>query len=72
MAVDWFCRNAIGPHVWECETMRSVVWVHCANLCRVCVKSIDSLTVDKGPVRSWSHYGSTLIIMMCIITPPVR
>ena len=35
MAVDQFCRNAVGPHEWECEAMGSVVWVHCTNLCRV-------------------------------------
>ena len=37
MAVDRFCRNVVGPHVWECEAMGSMVWVQCANLCRVCV-----------------------------------
>ena len=42
MAVGRFCRNAVGPPEWECEAMDSVVWVQCANLCRVCVKSIDS------------------------------
>ena len=25
MAVDRFCRNAIGPPEWECESMGSVV-----------------------------------------------
>ena len=30
--------------------MRSVVWVQCANLCRVCVfKSIDSCARGYGP-----------------------
>ena len=42
MAVDRFCRNAVGPPEWECEAMGSVVWVQCANLCRVYIKSIDS------------------------------
>ena len=42
MAVDRFCRNAIGPHEWECEAMGSVVCVQCTNLCRVYIKSIDS------------------------------
>ena len=37
MAVGWFCRNVIGPPEWECEAMGSVVWVQCANICRVCV-----------------------------------
>ena len=27
MAVDRFCRNAVGPPKWECEAMGSVVWV---------------------------------------------
>lgn len=31
MAVDRFCRNAVGPHVWECEAMGSMVWVKCAT-----------------------------------------
>ena len=42
MAVGRFCPNAIGPPEWMCEAMGSVVWVQCTNLCRVCVKSIDS------------------------------
>ena len=37
MAVDRFCRNVVGPPEWECEAMGSVMWVPCANLCRVCV-----------------------------------
>ena len=35
MAIGRFCRNAVGPPEWECEAMGSVVWVQCANLCRV-------------------------------------
>ena len=31
MAVDRFCRNAVGPPEWECEAMGSVVWVQCAT-----------------------------------------
>ena len=27
MAMDQFCRNAVGPPEWECETMNSMVWV---------------------------------------------
>ena len=42
MAVGRFCRNTIGPPEWECEAMGFVVWVHCTNLCRVYIKSIDS------------------------------
>ena len=42
MAVDRFCRNAVGPPEWECEAMGSVVWVQCTNLCRVYIKFIDS------------------------------
>ena len=45
---DRFCRNAVGPPEWEHEAMGSVVWVQCANLYRVCVKSIDSLVLDHG------------------------
>ena len=42
MAMGGFCRNVVGPPKWECEAMDSVVWVQCANLCRVCVKTNDS------------------------------
>ena len=31
MAVHRFCRNAVGPHVWEREAMGSVVWVKCTT-----------------------------------------
>ena len=31
MAVDRFCRNAVGPPEWEYEAMGSVVWVQCAT-----------------------------------------
>ena len=31
MAVDQFCRNAVGPPEWECEAMGSVVWVKCVT-----------------------------------------
>ena len=41
MAVDRFCRNAIGPPEWEGEAMGSIVWVQCTNLCRVYIKYID-------------------------------
>ena len=42
MAMGEFRRNVVGPPEWECEAMGSVVWVQCANLCRVYIKSIDS------------------------------
>ena len=42
MAIGRFCRNAVGPPKSECEAMGSVVWVQCANLCRVYIESIDS------------------------------
>ena len=29
MAIDGFCRNAIGPPEWEQEAMGSVVWAKC-------------------------------------------
>ena len=48
MAVDRFCRNAIGPPEWECEVMGSVMWVQCANLCRMCGNSIDSRILGHG------------------------
>ena len=35
MAMEGFRRNAVGPPEWECEAMDSVMWVQCANLCRV-------------------------------------
>ena len=31
MAMEGFCRNAVGPPEWECEAMDSVVWVKCAT-----------------------------------------
>ena len=42
MAMEGFCWNVVGPPEWECEAMGSVVWIQCANLCKVCVNSIDS------------------------------
>ena len=27
VAMEGFCRNAVGPPEWECEAMGSVVWV---------------------------------------------
>ena len=72
MAVGRFCRNAVGPPEWECEAMGSVVWVQCANLYRVCVLNLSiAAPADMGLFHSWSHYGSTVIIM-CLITTLVR
>ena len=52
MAVGRFCRNAVVPPEWECEAMGSVVWVQCANLCRVCVSNLlIAAPADMGPVR---------------------
>ena len=31
IAVSRFCRKAVGPPEWECEAMRSGVWVQCAT-----------------------------------------
>ena len=73
MAVGRFCRNAVGPPEWEWEAMGSVVWVQCANLCRVCVLNLSiAAPADMGPVRSWLHYGSTVIIIICLLTTLVR
>ena len=56
-AIDWFCRNVVGPPKWEHEAMISVVWVQCTNLCRVYNLSIAASS-DMGTVRSRTHYGS--------------
>ena len=37
IAIDRFCQNIIGPPEWEHEALGSMVWVQCANLCRVCI-----------------------------------
>ena len=51
MAVDRFCRNSVST----CMGVRgqgSVVWVKCANLCRVCVLNLSiAAPADMGPVR---------------------
>ena len=57
MAVGRFYQNAVGPPEWECEAMGSVVWVRCANLCRVCVLNLlIAVPADKGPI----HVGHTM------------
>ena len=48
MAVDRFCRNAVGPPEWECEAMGSVVWVQCAASAECVFKSIDSRVLGHG------------------------
>ena len=66
MAIDRFCRNAIGPPKWEHEAMGSMVWVQCTNLCRVCVKSIDSRARGYGPssksVTLWVNSNSNDVL----------
>ena len=61
-AIDWFCRNVVGPPEWEHEAMSSVVWVQCTNLYRVYNLSIAASSV-MDTVRTRSHYGSTVIII---------
>ena len=50
MAIERFCRNAVGPPEWECEAMGSVVWVQCTNLCRVYLNLsiVASLVMGMG------------------------
>ena len=72
MAVDRFCRNAVGPPEWECEAMGSVVWVKCATSAECVLNLSIAATADPGLVRSWSNCASTVIIIMCLITTPVR
>ena len=74
MTIDRICRNAVGPPEWECEAMGFVLWVQCATSADcVCVLNLSiAAPANKGPVCSWSHFGSTVIIMMCLITTLVR
>jgi hypothetical protein len=57
-AIDWFCRNVVGPPEWDYEAMNSVMWVQCTNLCRVYNLSIVASSV-MDTVHSRSHRGST-------------
>ena len=73
MAVGWFCQNTVGPPEWEQEAMGFVVWVKCANLCRVRVKSIDSCVLGHGhkfivghTIGSWSKWRINLLITYVI------
>ena len=54
-AIDWFCRNVVGPPEWEHEAISSVVWVQCTNLCRVYNLSIAASSV-MDTIRTRSHY----------------
>ena len=71
MVVGWFRRNVVGPPEWDDEAMGSVVWVQCATSAECILNLSIAAPADKGPVRSWSHCGSTVIIM-CLITTLVR
>ena len=58
MAMEGFCRNAVGPPEWECEAMGSVVWVQCATSAKCINLSIAESTVTDM-LESRSHHGST-------------
>ena len=62
--IDRFCRNTVGPPEWENEAMGSVVWVQRATSAECILNLSIAVLVDKGPVRSWSHYESTVIIII--------
>ena len=72
MTVDQSCRNAVGPPEWECETMGSVVWVKSPTSTECVLNLSIAVPANKGSFRSWSHYGSTVIIITCLITTLVR
>ena len=55
MAVDRFCRNAIGPPEWEYEAMGSVVWVQCATSTE-CI----NLSIAESTVTGTSKVGHTM------------
>ena len=55
MAVDRFCRNAVGPPEWECEAMGSVVWVQCATSAE-CI----NLSIAESTVTDTSKLGHTM------------
>ena len=66
MAVDRFCRNAVGPPEWECEAMGSMVWVQYATSAE-CIHSIDSRVLRHGQqfvvghtIGSWSKWRINL------------
>ena len=52
MAVDRFCRNAVGPPEWECEAMGSVVWVQCATS----AECVFNLSIAASSVMGMGSY----------------
>ena len=58
MAMEGFCRNAVGPPEWEYGAMGSVVWVQCATSAECIKLSIAESTVTDM-LESRSHHGST-------------
>ena len=62
-AIDQFCRNAVGPPEWESRPW--VLWCGYNVLTSAeCVFNLLIVTpADMGPVRSWSHYESTVIMI---------
>ena len=57
MVVHRFCRNIVGPPEWGCEAISFVVWVQCANLCRVCDASrrgIGYVLMQDGKVVAYA------------------
>ena len=52
MAVDRFCRNAVGPPEWECEPMGSVVWVQCATS----AECVFNLSIAASSVAGMGSY----------------
>ena len=57
MAVDRFCRNAIGPPEWERQAMGSMVWVQCATSAE-CINLSIAVSMVKDTFESRSHHGS--------------
>ena len=58
VAMEGFCRNAVGRPEWECEAMCSVVWVQCATSAECINLSIVEYMVTDA-LESRSHHGST-------------
>ena len=59
MAVERFCRSAVGPPEWECAAMGSMVWVQCATSTECINLSIAESKVTDT-LESRAHHGSTL------------
>ena len=55
MAMEGFCQNAVGPPVWECEAMGSVVWVQCATSTE-CI----NLSIAESMVTDTLKIGHTM------------